>query len=238
MSLKEEIDIRKLPKHIAIIMDGNGRWAEKNGQDRLSGHEHGSRVVKQTITCAKNLGIKVLTLYAFSTENWNRPKKEVFGLMKLLGRYLSEEKDFLIQEKIRLNVIGNWKKLPSSLVHKIEEVQDATLRNENMLLNIALSYGGREEIIKAVNKILEEKKKKITESSFQGYLYTSGIPDPDLLIRSSGEMRISNFLLWQSAYTEFYFTDVLWPDFKDEDFYGAIQAFQNRKRRYGTIRNS
>ncbi len=236
--MRDGIDIHKLPKHVAIIMDGNGRWAEKHGQSRLSGHEQGSRVVKQTITCAKNLGIKFLTLYAFSTENWNRPKKEVFGLMKLLSRYLSEERDFLIQEKIRLNVIGNWKKLPSSLVRKIEEVQDATAENQEMLLNIALSYGGREEIIKAVNKILEEKKKKITEDSFSKYLYTSGIPDPDLLIRSSGEKRISNFLLWQSAYAEFYFTDVLWPDFKDEDFYGAIYAFQNRKRRYGTVRNS
>lgn len=230
-----DIDQKKLPQHIAIIMDGNGRWAKERNLERLKGHEHGSRTVINIAKAANHLGIKVLTLYAFSTENWKRPASEVAGLFKLLRRFIKEERETLFQEKICLKVMGNIQKIPFLVRREVLKLCRETEKNQGMILNIALSYGGREEILQAVKKILQEGKKTISEKQFSKFLYTRELPDPDLLIRSSGEQRISNFLLWQSAYTEFYFTDVLWPDFEESHLYEAIIEYQKRNRRYGAI---
>ena len=235
MSLLSQIDKTKLPQHVAIIMDGNGRWAEMHGLKRVHGHREGSRAVRAVVTTARKMGIPVLTLYAFSSENWNRPLSEIRTLMSLLKEFLIQEKKTLLENNIRLKVIGNSKKLPQLVLREIYKVEKETQHNNGMVLNIALSYGGREEIVNAVKKIIREGKTKINEKIFSQYLYTQGLPDPDLLIRSSGEMRISNFLLWQCAYSEFYFTDTLWPDFNEEEFYKALHTFQLRKRRYGRI---
>ena len=232
-SLLSQIDKTKLPKHVAIIMDGNGRWAEKHGLKRVAGHREGSRAVRAVVTTSRKMGIPVLTLYAFSSENWSRPLSEIRTLMSLLKEFLIQEKKTLLQNNIRLKVIGNMAKLPKLVLSEIFKVEKETEHNDGMVLNIALSYGGREEIVRATQKILKEGKTKINEKTFSQYLDTQGLPDPDLLIRSSGEMRISNFLLWQCAYSEFYFTDTLWPDFNEEEFYKALHAYQLRKRRYG-----
>ncbi len=235
MSLLSQIDKTKLPQHVAIIMDGNGRWAEMHGLKRVHGHREGSRAVRAVVTTARKMGIPVLTLYAFSSENWNRPLSEIRTLMSLLKEFLIQEKKTLLENNIRLKVIGNSKKLPQLVLREIYKVEKETQHNNGMVLNIALSYGGREEIVNAVRKIIRGGNTKINEKIFSQYLYTQGLPDPDLLIRSSGEMRISNFLLWQCAYSEFYFTDTLWPDFNEEEFYKALHTFQLRKRRYGRI---
>ncbi len=239
MNLLEKINIKNLPKHLAIIMDGNGRWAKQKGLLRAIGHENGTKSVKVTVeTCAK-LGIENLTLYAFSTENWNRPKLEVDTLMKLLVHSLKNELKTLQENNIRLNSIGNLNKLPKSILKELNEVIDLTKNNSRMTLTLALSYGSREEIINAVKNISDKVKDNIIsidsidESIINQHLYTLNLPDVDLLIRTSGEHRISNFLLWQIAYAEFYFIDVLWPDFKENDLYEAIISYQKRERRFG-----
>lgn len=238
MSLKT-IDTEKLPKHLAIIMDGNGRWAKQKGLLRALGHENGTKSVKVTVeTCAK-LGIENLTLYAFSTENWNRPKLEVDTLMKLLISSLKKELNTLQKNNIRLNSIGNIELLPTKVKNELLAVIEKTKNNNRMVLTLALSYGAREELLNAVKKISDKVKNNIIsldsidESIINQHLYTHNLPDVDLVIRTSGEHRISNFLLWQIAYAEFYFTDVLWPDFKEDDLYQAIISYQKRERRFG-----
>lgn len=239
MSYLEQINDKKLPNHLAIIMDGNGRWAKQKGYLRAIGHENGTKSVKITVeTCAK-LGIENLTLYAFSTENWNRPKLEVDTLMKLLISSLKKEEETLMKNNIRLNAIGNLTNLPKNVNKELHEVIEKTKNNTRMTLTLALSYGSREEIIQAV-KIISNKVKNniisesaIDESIINEHLYTQNLPDVDLVIRTSGEHRISNFLLWQIAYAEFYFTEVLWPDFTENNLYEAIISYQKRERRFG-----
>ncbi|WP_310279821.1 isoprenyl transferase [Flavobacterium piscis] len=239
MDLLNSIDTTNLPRHLAIIMDGNGRWAKQQGFLRAFGHENGTRSVKTTIeTCAK-LGIEFLTLYAFSTENWNRPKLEVDTLMKLLINSLKKELITLQQNNIKLNAIGNLEKLPKSAQKELSDVIEKTKNNTRLTLTLALSYGSREELVSAI-KIISDKVKNniisidsIDDSIINEHLYTQNLPDVDLLIRTSGEHRISNFLLWQIAYAELYFTNVLWPDFKEEDLYEAIISYQKRERRFG-----
>jgi undecaprenyl diphosphate synthase len=230
---------KNIPQHVAIIMDGNGRWAKRRGLPRLAGHRAGAKTVDKITSEARKTGIKVLTLYAFSTENWKRPKEEITGLFGLLEKYLGKEKGRLTKNGIRLNVIGDISALPGTTRRKIEEVMKATKGNDAMVLNIALNYGARDEILRAVRDIAEDvgagrlKASEIDEEIFSNRLYTKGLPDPDLLIRTSGEYRVSNFLLWQISYAELYITDKLWPDFQAEDFRHAIKEYQNRERRYG-----
>ncbi|MEW6557038.1 MAG: isoprenyl transferase [Elusimicrobiota bacterium] len=224
-----------IPKHIAIIMDGNGRWAKKRGLPRLAGHRAGVKAVEKIVKTANELGISVLTLYAFSTENWLRPKNEIKGLFKVLKIFLQKKLPKLVKNNIRLKVIGDISKLPSDIVNDITKAVQLTSKNTGLILNIALNYGGRQEIVAAVNKILVSDIKKIDEQMFEKYIYTEGLPDPDLIIRTSGENRISNFLIWQSAYSEFYTTDVLWPDFSKQDLISAIAEYQKRNRRFGGL---
>jgi undecaprenyl diphosphate synthase len=239
MSLLSSINTDNLPKHLAIIMDGNGRWAKQKGLLRAFGHESGTKSVKTTVESCAKLGIENLTLYAFSTENWNRPKLEVDTLMKLLINSLKKELDTLIKNNIKLNAIGNFESLPKSVQKELLEVIEKTKNNTRMTLTLALSYGSREEIINAVKKIATKVKNNIIsidsidESIINNHLYTHNLPDVDLVIRTSGEHRISNFLLWQIAYAEFYFIDVLWPDFSEEHLYEAIISYQKRERRFG-----
>lgn len=239
MNLKDQINTKALPQHIAIIMDGNGRWAKQRGMLRAFGHENGTKSVRTTVeTCAK-LGIKHLTLYAFSTENWKRPKLEIDTLMRLLVSSLKKEISTLSNNNIKLEAIGNLNTLPKKVNEELLEVIQKTKNNTRMTLTLALSYGSREELINVVktistkvanNKISAES---IDESIINKHLYTQNLPDVDLLIRSSGEQRISNFLLWQIAYAELYFTPVLWPDFSENDLYEAILEYQKRERRFG-----
>ncbi len=239
MSLFNKINTENLPKHLAIIMDGNGRWAKQKGMLRAFGHENGTKSVRTTVEACARLGIENLTLYAFSTENWNRPKLEVETLMKLLISSLKKELETLVKNDIRLNSIGNLENLPKGVQKELMEVIEKTKNNTRMTLTLALSYGSREEILNAVKKISDKVKNNIIsidgidESILNNHLYTHNLPDVDLVIRTSGEHRISNFLLWQIAYAEFYFTDVLWPDFKEEDLYEAIISYQKRERRFG-----
>lgn len=229
----------KLPQHIAIIMDGNGRWAKKRVLPRIMGHRRGIESVREVVTACRELGVKVLTLYAFSSENWKRPRGEIKALMTLLKKYIRSEIDELHRNEIRVNFIGEVQKLPEDVLPFIAEATGKTARNTGMVLNLALSYSGRNEILNAVTRIAAAVSQQkltasdITEEVFSDFLYTAGLPDPDLLIRTSGEQRISNFLLWQIAYTELYVTDVLWPDFKREDLYQALLDYQKRKRRFG-----
>lgn len=239
MSLKNEINKDNLPNHLAIIMDGNGRWAKQQGKLRAFGHENGTKTVRSTVkTCAK-LGINYLTLYAFSTENWNRPKLEVEILMKLLVSALKKELKTLQENNIRLQAIGSLNHLPTGVKRELLEVIEKTKNNNRMTLTLALSYGSRDEIINAVKNISEKVKNNIIsidtidESIINQHLYTQNMPDVDLVIRTSGEHRISNFLLWQIAYAEFYFTEVLWPDFNEEELFKALLSFQKRERRFG-----
>ncbi|KIX20908.1 UDP pyrophosphate synthase [Flavobacterium sp. 316] len=239
MSIETKININNLPNHLAIIMDGNGRWAKQKGLLRSLGHENGTKSVKTTVESCAKLGIKHLTLYAFSTENWNRPKLEVDTLMRLLISSLKKELKTLEKNNIRLNAVGNLTNLPSKVQKELNEVIQKTSENTRMTLTLALSYGAREELIQAVKKISDKVKNNIIsndaidESIINEHLYTHNLPDVDLVIRTSGEHRISNFLLWQIAYAEFYFTDVLWPDFTDEDLMEAIKSYQSRERRFG-----
>ncbi|WP_269234703.1 isoprenyl transferase [Flavobacterium flavigenum] len=239
MNLLESIDKTNLPKHLAIIMDGNGRWAKQQGFLRAFGHENGTKSVKETIKICAKLGIEYLTLYAFSTENWNRPKLEVQALMKILINSLRKELVTLQENNIRLNAIGNLDRLPKSAQKELLDVIEKTKNNTHLTLTLALSYGSREELVNAVRLISDKVKNNIIsldsidDSIINEHLYTQNLPDVDLLIRTSGEHRISNFLLWQIAYSELYFTDVLWPDFKEQNLYEAIISYQKRERRFG-----
>ncbi|EIA09447.1 isoprenyl transferase [Flavobacterium frigoris] len=239
MDLLQNIDKNNLPKHLAIIMDGNGRWAKQQGLLRAFGHESGTKSVKIIIETCARLGIANLTLYAFSTENWNRPKLEVDTLMKILIKSLKKELTTLQSNNIKLNTIGNLEKMPQSAQKELLDVIEKTKDNTKMTLTLALSYGSREEIINVVKNISNKVKNNIIsidsidDSIINEHLYTQNLPDVDLLIRTSGEHRISNFLLWQIAYAELYFTDVLWPDFKEQNLYEAIISYQKRERRFG-----
>ncbi|MDP2160635.1 MAG: isoprenyl transferase [Flavobacterium sp.] len=239
MSLETSIVKDKLPKHVAIIMDGNGRWAKQKGMMRVFGHENGTKAVRQVVEASAKLGIENLTLYAFSTENWNRPKVEVDTLMNLLIKSLKNELPTLLKNNIKLNTIGNTNLLPKGAQKELLEVINKTEGNSAMTLTLALSYGSREELVSTIKSIALKVKnniislESIDESIINQHLYTHNLPDVDLLIRTSGEHRISNFLLWQIAYAELYFVDVLWPDFSEEDLYQAILSYQNRERRFG-----
>lgn len=237
----ESIREQRIPSHVAIIMDGNGRWAKKRALPRIAGHHEGMKVVRRITKLANELGVKTLTLYAFSTENWKRPKMEVDYLMKLPEEFLGTFLPELIEENVRVEMMGYKENLPSHTLNAIEKAMKQTKDNDGLILNFALNYGSRAEIIDAVKRVLDDYKSgiinedMISEDVFSRYLMTEGIPDPDLLIRTSGEIRLSNFMLWQLAYTEFYFTDVLWPDFSEQNFIAAIETYQNRQRRFGGV---
>jgi undecaprenyl diphosphate synthase len=239
MSLQEKIDLSNLPKHVAVIMDGNGRWAKKKGGVRIFGHQNAVTAVRETVEASAELGIEYLTLYAFSTENWNRPEYEVNALMQLLVSTIRKETASLNKNNIRLRTIGDTDSLPSSCRNELLEAIELTAGNTRMTLNLALSYSGRWDLTQAVRKISAAvaagklPDSAITEEAVAEHLSTAGMPDPELLIRTSGEMRISNFLLWQLAYTEMYITDLLWPDFRKENLYEAILSYQSRERRFG-----
>ena len=239
MNYKDNLNLDKLPQHIAIIMDGNGRWAKQKGFLRASGHKEGTKAVRDVVEGCAEIGVKNLTLYAFSTENWNRPKLEVDTLMKLLVSSLKKEIKTLQDNDIRLNSIGNISNLPKKAKKELQDVIEKTSGNKRMTLTLALSYGSREEITNCIKQIADKVKSEelsidaVDESVINEHLYTRNLPDVDLLIRTSGEQRISNFLLWQIAYAELYFTKILWPDYKREDLFEAIYNYQNRERRFG-----
>ncbi|MBN2521040.1 MAG: isoprenyl transferase [Bacteroidales bacterium] len=241
MDLKEKILKSKIPEHVVIIMDGNGRWARKKGNQRIFGHKNAIQAVRDTVEGAAEVGVKFLTLYAFSTENWNRPRTEIDALMSLLILTLKTETKSLHENNIQLQVIGDMNSLPKDVKKKLDESIKITAQNTGMKLILALSYSGRWEIVNAVKQISSEIELKkidssvIDENTFKQYLQTSKYPDPELLIRTSGEFRISNFLLWQIAYSELYFTEILWPDFRKKDLFEAIDNFQKRERRFGKI---
>ena len=241
MDLKEQIKKDKLPGHIAVIMDGNGRWARKKGSERLFGHSSGVESVRQVVEAAGELGVDYLTLYAFSTENWKRPRREIDGLMSLLASTIKNETEKLNKNNVRLLVIGNTNDLPDSVLKQLMHAVKYTSGNTGLKLVLALSYSGRWEITDAVKRMCADAKEgkldpeQIDACMFESYMATAQMPDPELLIRTSGERRTSNFLLWQMAYTELYFTPVLWPDFRKEHFYEAIIDFQRRERRFGTV---
>ena len=232
-------DEKNIPQHVAIIMDGNGRWAKSRGLPKIAGHRQGVKAAQEAIKTAGELGVKVLTLYTFSTDNWKRPRQEINALFKMLEKYLSREENKLNKNNIKFSVIGRIEELPLTVKEKLRKVMESTKNNTGLILNLALNYGGRPEIIDAVRQIAVDFKEggldpnRIDEKLFSTYLYTKELPDPDLLIRTSGEYRISNFLLWQISYSELYITKKLWPDFKKEDFKKAIKEYQKRERRFG-----
>jgi undecaprenyl diphosphate synthase len=239
----DKINVKNLPKHIAIIMDGNGRWAKQKGLPRIAGHWAGAEALRDIVrTCCK-LNIQVLSVFAFSSENWKRPVQEVNTIMNLLLYYLKKEVDELDKNNVRIHVSGAWEELPERIVGQIKKSIQQTQNNTGLILNIVLNYGSRNEILSACKKLYKDVQSDIIsidgidESTFQNYLYTRDLPDPDLLIRPSGELRISNFLLWQIAYTELWFTEVYWPDFKSDDLLKAILDFQKRERRYGGLKS-
>lgn len=241
MSLIEQIDKQKVPQHIAIIMDGNGRWAKQQGENRIYGHYEGVNSVRSVVEAAGEVGVKYITLYAFSTENWNRPKEEVDALMELLVSTISAETPQLNKKNVRLQAIGNLNSLPPACLQELNESIEVTSKNTGLTLVLALSYSSKWELIDAIKHISSDVKngnlnsEDITEKHIEQYLCTKNIPDPELMIRTSGEHRISNFLLWQLAYAEFYFTEKLWPDFRKDDLHEAILNYQNRERRFGKI---
>ncbi len=226
----------KIPVHVAFIMDGNGRWAKKRFLPRTMGHKAGTENLRSIITYAKNIGIKHVTFYAFSTENWKRPKDEINALMNILLAYLRKETKAFLKEGAKLNIIGDMSSFPEELQNEVANSIEITKGNTTITVNIALNYSGRSEIVKGINEIISnDNVKAVTEESFNKYLYTKDIPDPDLLIRTSGELRLSNFLLWQLAYTELYFTDVFWPDFNEVEFEKALVEYTKRDRRFGGL---
>ncbi len=236
--LVRQLNPSKLPRHVAVIMDGNGRWAEKRRMPRIEGHRAGSKAVQEVVETCARLGIRFLTLYAFSKENWKRPKREVARLWRLLGEYLHKQDKDLIKNKIRLFVIGQREGIPESVVRELERVEALTREHDRLTIVLALNYSGRAEIIDAVKRILQNPEVNgagLDEAEFIRHLDTADIPDPDLLIRTSGELRISNFLLWQIAYSEIWITPVLWPDFRRRDFLQALLDFQKRERRFGAV---
>lgn len=231
----------KIPEHVAVIMDGNGRWANLRNLPRVAGHRAGMKTVKEVVKAADEIGIRYMTMYAFSTENWKRPRDEVDFLMKLPQEFLSTELDELVERGVRIRMLGSKEKLPAHTLEALLTAEERTRENDGLQLNFALNYGGRDEIVKACAEMAAQVQagvldpKKLDENVLSRFLYTSEIPDPDLLIRTSGEIRLSNFMLWQLAYTELWFTDVLWPDFTREHFYQAIAEYQGRARRYGAV---
>ncbi len=228
-------NLYKIPEHVAIIMDGNGRWAKRRGLPRVFGHREGAKRVEEVIEFARDVGIKWLTVFAFSTENWGRPKEEVEAIMSLLVEYINKKVPELIKRDIRLRFMGRIHELPEMIRKSVEEGEEATKGCSSMNFVVALNYSGKSEIIDAVNKAIKSGKQNITEEDFRQFLYIPEMPEPDLLIRTSGEERISNFMLWQTAYTEFYFTETLWPDFDSEEFLKALYEYQSRERRFGKV---
>ena len=243
LAVEAGLDPARLPAHVAIIMDGNGRWAKKRMLNRVKGHEQGADIVRMAVRTSRELGINVFTLYAFSTENWQRPEIEVSALMSLLKRFLKSEKKDMLKHNIRLNAIGEVERLPNSVNAMLKETMQATENNTGMVLNLALSYGARSEIVRMVQQLSETvaegklRPEAIDEEMVSAHLYTRNIPDPDLLIRTSGEMRISNFLLWQIAYAEIYITDTLWPDFTKGEYLQILKDYQGRDRRFGKVKS-
>ncbi len=233
--LLRQIDRNRMPRHIAVIMDGNGRWAKKRGWPRLLGHKAGTESVREATKVCGELGVEVLTLYAFSTENWLRPASEVKGLMSLLVRTLRSEIPKLDKNNVRLRAIGGLAKLPPEVQAELKRGIAALKDNSGLILNLALNYGGRQEIVEAVQALMDRGDKTVDEAAISRHLYTAGLPDPDLLIRTSGEYRLSNFLLWQCAYTEIYITDTFWPDFRRRHIYEAVLNYQSRERRFGGV---
>lgn len=237
----DELDLSAIPAHLAFIMDGNGRWAQKRFMNRVKGHEQGVQTVQEVVSTCRELGIKVLTLYAFSTENWARPKVEVMALMHLLKRFLKTKVEQMLKNDIRLNIIGQIERLPDDVRKEAERVMAVTKNNCTMILNLAISYGAREEITRAVQQIAhkvgnkELADKDITDKTISDHLYTAGMPDPDLIIRTSLEFRLSNFLMWQAAYSELAFTPTLWPDFNSQELYRILIDYQQRDRRFGKV---
>lgn len=242
-SILAELDLKNLPRHVAVIMDGNGRWAARKRLPRIEGHRRGIQAVREVITLSRELEIDTLTLYAFSNENWSRPASEINQLMMLLKWYLVKEVETMMSNEIRFRAVGQIDRLPESVAGLIHSVEEKTRANKKMTLVLALSYGGRTEIVDTVKRLAEALRtekisvKDLDETLFSEYLYTGDIPDPDLMIRTSGEIRISNFFLWQLAYTELYFTKILWPDFKRKDFLLALLDYQRRERRFGLVSN-
>jgi undecaprenyl diphosphate synthase len=238
-SLVKQLDFAKLPKHIAVIMDGNGRWAKNRNMPRVEGHRAGAKSVREIVETCGRLGIRYLSLYAFSKENWKRPKKEIATLWRLLEDYLKKEDKVLVDNNFRLKVIGQQASIPQSVVGELERVETLTKNNDRMTILLALNYGGRSEIVDAVKRIMDDPsldRNSLDEARFSQFLYTADIPDPDLLIRTSGELRVSNFLLWQIAYSEIWITEELWPDFRKKHLLHALVEFQKRERRFGDIR--
>lgn len=237
--MEKQLDLSNLPRHVGIIMDGNGRWAKKRGLPRIAGHREGAKTVRMAVKTSAELGIEVLTIYAFSTENWQRPQDEVSFLMKLLAEYLVNELEELNDKGVRIKAIGDRTKLPVNVLQVLENAENNTRNNPALQLNLALSYGGRDEIIRAVKNLTQEVKRgtinpdDISTSMLSSLLDTAHQPDPDLIIRTSGEMRLSNFLLWQGAYSELWFTNTLWPDFTKEEYLKALMDYSNRQRRFG-----
>lgn len=233
------IDLNRMPEHVAIIMDGNGRWAQKKNLPRMAGHNAGMLALKEIVKVSSSVGLKHLTVYAFSTENWKRSVEEVSGIFKLIIIYIEKELRELHENNVKVKILGDYEQLPKDAVKSLERSLETTKNNTGLQFNIALNYGGRDEILRSVKKIAAEiengnlKAEDITEEKIAENLYTAGIPDPELILRTSGEVRLSNYLLWQCAYSEFVFTDVLWPDFGKKEFEKAIEIYQNRKRRFG-----
>lgn len=239
MSCSFDIDYSKLPSHIAVIMDGNGRWATKKGVPKLSGHKAGMEALKKIVRKSGEIGVEYLTVYAFSTENWKRSTEEVGGIFQILVYYMERELKEIHKQNVKVNILGDYSAIPKKAENAVSEALELTKDNTGLKFNIALNYGGRDEICRAVKSLAKEIKEgvispeDVTEEIIASKLYTGGMPDPDLIIRTSGELRLSNFLLWQSAYSEFYFTEVLWPDFDEDEYLKAIESFQHRKRNFG-----
>ncbi|WP_102400667.1 isoprenyl transferase [Haloimpatiens massiliensis] len=241
-NIVDKLDLNNIPKHIAIIMDGNGRWAKEKNLPRAMGHRAGVETIRDIVKACNNLGVKYLTLYAFSTENWKRPKDEVNSLMKLLVEYLKNEFEELNSNNVVINSIGDISKLPKICEEELVKAYENTKNNTGLVLNLALNYGGRDELVRAFKNMHNDlnegkiREDEIVDETISNYLYTAGMPDPDIVIRPSGEQRISNFLLWQCAYAEFWYSDIKWPDFKRENLYEAICDYQHRNRRFGAIK--
>lgn len=232
--MSDNIKVDERLQHIAFIMDGNGRWAERRGMPRRYGHRYGAETFKKIVRYCGDIGIKYVTVYAFSTENWSRPEKEVNSIMKLLDKYLDDCEKSFNEYNIRMRIIGDLSRLDESLERKAKRIEEIT-KNNSLTLSIALNYGGRDELVHAFNSLIAQGKTNVTAKDIESQLYTVGIPDPDLIVRTAGELRLSNFLMWQSAYSEFYFTDTLWPDMTKKDIDLAVEEFYNRQRRYGKV---